>query len=121
MWSEILSKTIQEILLVMLPFIAASVTTYVIKLIQKIEAEIKNATDEEWLWLLDEGARIAVRAAEQLGLAGLIRDKKEYAMNFVRDFLASRGMNVDLNTISAAIEAAVLEEFNKAKLTNIQS
>jgi len=116
MWSEILSKTIQQILLVISPVLAASATAFLINLAKRVRAEAEQAAGEEWLWLLDEGARIAVRAAEQLGLAGLIRDKKEYAMNFVRNFLASHGIDVDLDIISAAIEAAVLEEFNKAKL-----
>ena len=116
MWSEILSKTIQQILLVISPVLAASATAFLINLAKRVRAEAEQAAGEEWVWLLDEGARIAVRATEQLGLAGLVKDKKEYAMNYLCNFLTGYGIEVDLAVISGAIEAAVLEEFNRAKL-----
>ena len=51
-------------------------------------------------------------------LAGLITDKKLYALSFAQKWLASRGVTIDLTALDAAIEAAVWAEFNKDKAAN---
>jgi len=66
-------------------------------------------------WVLEEFATIAVRAAEQANIAGLIKDKKQYAVEILDKSLKDHGFNVNLDVISAAIEAAVLQEFNRDK------
>lgn len=62
---------------------------------------------------LKEAAALAVKAAEQAGLAGLIRDKKASAMLAVQNTLnALKITSFTAADIDAAIEAAVLE-FNQ--------
>jgi len=111
MWNEIVSKVIEQVLLAVLPVLAGAAAAYIIGLAKSAWTKARTLVGEEWVWLLDEGVQMAVRAAEQLEIAGLVKDKKEYAMAFVRNFLASHGINVDLEIISGAIEAAVIENF----------
>jgi hypothetical protein len=75
-------------------------------------AKIKEAQPElfeQMQWI----AQTAVLAAEQAGAAGLIADKKEYAIEVVEAWLTQYGYgDVDVVMIEAAVEKAVLEEFN---------
>ena len=59
--------------------------------------------------------KVAVRAAEQAGAAGLIHDKRAYAFNVAEKWLKARGVTLDIDLIYAAIEAAVYKEFNESK------
>ena len=59
--------------------------------------------------------RLAIAAAEQAGAANLINDKKKYALNIAEKWLSDAGIKIDLDLISAAIEAAVFAEFNRDK------
>lgn len=56
-------------------------------------------------------AEFAVKAAEQSGLAGLIEDKKQYALSVAEAWLETKGIRVDLHLLDAAIEKAVLDNF----------
>ncbi len=60
---------------------------------------------------LTECATFAVRAAEQSALAGLIENKKQYALEVGEKWLATKGIIIDLHLLEAAIEKAVLDEF----------
>jgi hypothetical protein len=48
-----------------------------------------------------------VDAAEQAGLANIITDKKNYAINAAEKMLEEKGLYVDLDVIDAQIEAAL--------------
>jgi hypothetical protein len=74
-------------------------------------------TDE--LYLLDSLSTVAVQAAEQAKLAGLIKEKKNYAVDIMVNYLTSRGVKIDLKAIDALIEAAVLREFGKSQNKSI--
>lgn len=63
-------------------------------------------------------AKVAVLAAEQSGLSGLIEDKKNYAIRVAEQMLEERGIKIDLDTLTAAIEAAVLNELNYPLVQN---
>ncbi|MEG2234667.1 MAG: phage holin, LLH family [Oscillospiraceae bacterium] len=78
--------------------LAAIITTFVLPWIKKKSA---NETDTMIKFWIDT----AVHAAEQYYNTGVIRDKKE----FVIDFLESKGLSVD----DAQIEATVNEYFGK--------
>jgi hypothetical protein len=55
-------------------------------------------------------AKIAVEAAEQAGLAKIVTDKKEYAIDIVIRWLDANGLNgVDVELIAAEIERQVRE------------
>jgi hypothetical protein len=77
-----------------------------------LSAKIKETQPElfdQMQWI----AQTAVLAAEQAGVAGLVADKKEYAIEVVEAWLTQYGYgDIDIVMIEAAIEKAVLEEFN---------
>ena len=58
-------------------------------------------------------AKTAVLAAEQMGLGGLIEDKKAAAIQMAQTMLNDRGIQVDVSALDAAIEAAVAAELNR--------
>ena len=57
-------------------------------------------------------AEIAVRAAEQANMGGLIDDKKHYALQFAQRWLELKKIPIDLEALDGAIEAAVWSEIN---------
>ena len=65
--------------------------------------------------ILQEAARIAVLAAEQMNLAGQLDEKLDFAVGIAQSFLNEHGVELELDLIIAAIEAAVMDEFNRDK------
>ena len=113
--NEILSEFIQTFLLAIVPPLAGMLAAWLLGHVRKVWQQVKdNAGD--WGWMLDEAAKMAVRAAEQLQLAELIENKKDYAVATVDAYLKEKGFTVDLSIIEAAIEAAVLAEFNRGRV-----
>lgn len=77
---------------------------------------IKSNTNEKQFLLLQSLAVAAVRAAEQGELAGVISDKKASAFNIVNAYLQQMGLTaITAEQIDAAIESAVLTQFNAYK------
>ena len=109
---DFLSEFVQAFLMASIPPLAGMLAAYLVGLIRKTWLDVQ-AKSGEWSWVLDEAARMAVRAAEQMKLADIIGDKKQYAVATVDAFLKEKGFTVDLSLIEAAIEAAVLREFGK--------
>ena len=66
--------------------------------------------------IINQIVSIAINAAEQLGLAEAIDDRKDYALAYAQEYLNLHNIKLDINLISVAIEAAVLSEFNWDKL-----
>lgn len=73
---------------------------------------IKAKTTAEQFAFLQEAATVAVQAAEQLHLTGVINDKKAAAIDVLVRELATKGIKVDATAIDTAIEAAVMNAFN---------
>jgi D-alanyl-D-alanine carboxypeptidase len=111
-WTVILSQVLQAVLIVVLPPIAV----FIVKFFQ---AKIKVLWEEAKAWsptitdMLEAAAKFAVIAAEQAGAAGLIEDKKQYALKVATDWLLEHNIEINLVLVSAAIEKAVAEEINK--------
>lgn len=85
-------------------------------IIQWVRAQIQIAMDklnDNQRAILNEAARIAVLAAEQMNLAGKVADKKAFAVDFAQKYLDEHGIIISLGTIEGAIEAAVMSEFNQ--------
>jgi len=65
---------------------------------------------------IEDAVRFAVLAAEQSGLADKARAsglaKKELALDLAEQFLKARNITLDLEKLSALIEASVYENFN---------
>lgn len=73
---------------------------------------IKSHTTNEQFAFLQALATDAVQAAEQGAIAGFVADKKAVALALVQQALDKAGIKVAVEQMSAAIEAAVLREFN---------
>lgn len=73
---------------------------------------VRTKTTAEQFAYLQHAAAVAVSASEQLGLSGVIEDKKGVALGMLERELALRGIKVPAEALDAAIEAAVLDAFN---------
>lgn len=116
-WKDFVSVFAQEFLGIVVPVLASLLAGLLIAWIKKLVEEIKAKMDHRFIWMLDEAVRVAVLAAEQANLAGFVEDKKAYAIDVAEKWLAARGFKVDLGILADQIEAAVMEEFNKEKIT----
>jgi pilus assembly protein Flp/PilA len=105
------SNLLQAVLLAILPVLAALAVRWLWKTTSVEAGKLDQQTLMTLRWLAD----MAVQAAEQAKLSGYIADKKQYALEFCAKWLASRGLTIDLVLINVAIEAAVMEIFNKEK------
>jgi LL-H family phage holin len=77
---------------------------------------VKTNTNERQFLLLQSIAIAAVRAAEQGELAGLVKDKKQSAFNIINAYIQQMGLTeITAEQIDAAIESAVLTQFNAYK------
>lgn len=109
---DALSQFLQTVLVGVLPILAAAAAAWVVGEVKKVWQESKLAqyvTPEQ----LQAIATMAVKAAEQLGLNQKIEDKKNYAVEVVQSYLSNVGLKVDLESVLAAVEAAVIAEFPK--------
>jgi hypothetical protein len=111
---DVLSKFAEQFLLGIAPVLAGFVVAWLGVQIKLLWAKAK-AYNPEAVDLLEMIAPMAVKAAEQAKLAGYLDDKKNYAIDLITSWLASKGVTIDAGLISAAIEAAVYDEFNRQK------
>jgi hypothetical protein len=109
---EYISKLLQNLLLAILPILAAQGVAILIAVYKSKRAEMT----ERQQWILDNAVRVAVVAAEQLYKAGNGDEKKAYALQVAENWIAEKGLTVDLHLLEAQIEAAVFEQFNRPLL-----
>ena len=114
-WNLVVSDTVNQILRIFLPVLVALILRWAMDLYLKIRAEKPVLADA-----LDYAASIAVRAAEQIGGTG--EEKKSYAVEAMTQYLAEKGLNINLELISAAIESEVYKmnlwkEFGTGKIS----
>jgi hypothetical protein len=104
--------------LALIPVVVPIVVGFVKLLFAKAQAELESWSPS-FAMVLEQGAKLAIMAAEQANAAKLIEDKKDYAVGVLQLYLDSHGYStIDLELISAAIEAAVKEAaFPKSKPT----
>lgn len=111
------TKVLTEVLLAVLTIIAVPLGTFIGQALKalkaKLEAEAAAAFPDAFD-LLQKFAVSAVQAAEQSGLVETGEAKKAFAIEQVEKWLAQAGIDLDLDQIDAAIEAAVFAEVNKA-------
>ena len=110
--SEFVSKVLEAFIMATIPVLIPVLVSVAIAYWKKVKAEIEPNVYSA----LYSAATIAVRAAEQLAMSGVIQEKKQYAIDQVTLMMKERGINIDFQTISAMIESVVLEEFNLHKL-----
>jgi hypothetical protein len=114
MWKEFLSVFVENVLLAFAPVLASLLVAWVLAKVKAAWAEFEDEQAGS-AWMLKEIAIIAVKAAEQMKLAGLIEEKKDYAVQTATAWLEAHGYKINLAVIDAAIEAAVLEHFPKTE------
>jgi hypothetical protein len=113
---EIIQKFILLVIGVVLPPVLVLLTREAQKvsnaLVERIQGEIGMSNYA----MVQSMVKEAVLAAEQLGLTEQIENvgeqKKRFAMNYVQGLLEARGIEINLNEIEGAIEAAVKDTFN---------
>lgn len=112
---EVIQLVLQIIISVLLPLFLAFAIGAVRTWWAKIKAQIPA---EQYAFAFSIVSQL-VLAAEQSGLAGIISNeskaKKKWVIERVEAELAKVGINLDLETISDMIEAAVKAELNKDK------
>jgi len=110
-WSDLLQPILETLLDVLLPVVLSVVALWIKQLISKAKAEIEEA-NLSWLLVL---ARQLVVAAEQAGVTGMIEDigeeKKAMVVSLLQKAADARGIKIDMEVLSAIIEAAVVAEF----------
>jgi len=109
------NKILETIILILIPILIPVLVAYLAALTRKTWAQAKQA-QPDLTYYLEQAASFAIAAAEQLKLAGIITDKKLYALQVAEDYLTAKGVTIDLHLIDAAIEAAVWQELNQPKL-----
>lgn len=101
-WNEILGELMTQLLRVLIPVLVALIAKWAIQLYEEIK---KNQPD--FAQVLQTAVNIAVMSAEQMLQTEDGRKKKEYAIASVQDYLAQKGMMIDVGVIEDAIEATV--------------
>ena len=101
-WKVIIGEVATQLLRVIIPVCVCLVIKWSIQLFEAIK---KNQPD--FAAVLGVAVNNAVIAAESLLFTEEGKKKKEYAIASVQDFLAQKGLAVDVGVIEDAIEAAV--------------
>lgn len=101
-WKVIIGEVATQLLRVIIPVCVCLVIKWSIQLFETIK---KNQPD--FAAVLGVAVNNAVIAAESLLFTEEGKKKKEYAIASVQDFLAQKGLAVDVGVIEDAIEAAV--------------
>lgn len=119
-FSDVLWKFVESFVVALVPILVPLLAAWILPKVIGAWKGLKSKLDSDAIYLIESIAGMAVKAAEQAKLSGFITDKKTYAMEFVESWLKARGVKLDLKLIDSAIEAAVLDEFNRDK-SNIKS
>ena len=105
---ELVNKLLQTLLEVALPILVTAAATWMVGKVVEIFKKIAMKNPDVAAYLM-EICNTAVRAAEQIFGGEKGKEKKAYAIKLVEAYLAQLGVKLDIGTIDAAIEAAVLE------------
>ena len=101
-WNIILGELMTQVLRVVIPVCVALIVKWAIQLYQQIKKD-----QPDFAKVLQTAVNIAVMAAEQMMQTEDGQKKNEYAVQSVQDYLAQKGMMVDVSVIEDAIEATV--------------
>jgi hypothetical protein len=102
------------ILGICLPIVARALVGWIDAHRKEIESRIADSLKLD-PWQLDEFAKRAVLAAEQIMGSKAGQEKKAWALGLIDAWLKRQGVNVPVAEIEAAVEAAVYSELNANK------
>jgi hypothetical protein len=114
-WETVLSTFAMQFLLAIAPVLASLAAAWALAKARTAWAELREK-QAPTAWWIEQVASMAVKAAEQANVAGLVKEKRDYAFALIEKRLAANGYTLDIDLIYAAIEAAVLDEFNRPEL-----
>lgn len=103
---EIFNKILQIVLETALPILVASGAGWMIGKCIEIFKKVRDKNPELYE-ILTVISKKAVEAAEQIFGGEKGKEKKKYALDIVEKYLAAKGISLDLDIISAYVEAAV--------------
>ena len=101
-WNVIIGEAMTQLLRVIIPVCVALIAKWAIQLYQQIKKD-----QPDFGQVLQTAVNIAVMSAEQMMQTEEGQKKKEYAIASVQDYLAQKGMMIDVSVIEDAIEATV--------------
>lgn len=105
--SDFFSVLIQGLLVLAIPILIA----FAIPWLRQKANEVKQKLSADQLDMLQKGAQFAVKAAEQAGLSGQIKnvgkEKKEFAISAAQGWLDRAGLKVNADEIASMIESEV--------------
>lgn len=101
-WNLIIGDAVTQFLRVLIPVCVALIAKWAIQVYQEIKK-----SQPDFAQVLQTAVNIAVMSAEQMMETEEGQKKKEYAIASVQDYLAQKGMVIDVSVIEDAIEATV--------------
>jgi len=104
-----------------IPPLAVAVAVFLVAIVKKLLAKWTASMNLDVLVIMQEMARSAVLAAEQVNLVELAIDKKEYALNLAAEWLSEKKIKFDLGQLADLIEAAVMDEFNRGRAEELRA
>lgn len=114
--SSLLQVTLETMIVIVLPILLTSLVKWINAQISSARAQMSR----EQLVLVETLIKQFVRAAEQSGLTGQLKaagaEKKAFVIALISAELAERGIDLNLETLDAMIEAAVNEAFGKIEV-----
>jgi hypothetical protein len=109
--TNFLAGLAQGLLIIALPIVIAAAFQY----IRKVSADLQSKIGKEIWDVVQTGVKLAVRAAEQVGLAGQLKsgsEKRQYAIDAVQDYLKRVNVPIEVDEIVTLIEAEVNSQFS---------
>lgn len=100
---QFLYQALQAVIIAAIPVLVPVIVKYVLAKVKEIESHL----DDEQLNGLRAAVYIFVSAAEQMYTPDQWKEKKEYAITCVQNWLDVRGVKLDLAEIEAMIEDEV--------------
>jgi len=104
-----------------IPPLAVALAVFLVAIVKKLLAKWTASMNLDVLVIMQEMARSAVLAAEQVNLVELAIDKKEYALNLAAEWLTEKKIKFDLGQLADLIEAAVMDEFNRGRAEELRA
>lgn len=118
---DVFQKFVFNILLAILPALSVYIIAWIKAQIDIKVAQIE-ASKPQFASALRLAVSLAVQAAEQAGLAGLIEEKKDYAVTIAQKWLDNEGWDeFDISILEAAIEAEVNKLYPKEEAERIDN
>jgi hypothetical protein len=112
-------KLLQDVLVLAVTAIAPALFALIVVIIRNKLADLK-VKYPDYSYILEQAAKFAIQAAEQADFAGLIKDKKEYALSIAQKYLDDHKVKIQLDVIDAAIESAIYAEMNKDRIAEVK-